>query len=168
MSITPSSYIIFVYIQYLPVIRINCVFRYPSFNFKAKAEDIDSGSNSQIYYSLIRSYPRNGVFKINSTTGVISTSSVLNRDNTPYLTITIKATDEGVPPLESETNVTVEVLDWNTHAPVIHNLPASVNINEATSGGVKIFRVNATDADVGKNAKLRYSIVSGKFIYLFI
>ena len=121
--------------------------------------DSDSGTNSQLSYSLLRSFPLDHVFQINSSTGVISTRLLINRDITPTFLLNVRATDEGTPPLHSEINITVEVLDQNTHPPSIHNLPAVLNVSEATSAGVQIFRVNATDDDLGENAKLRYHLI---------
>lgn len=71
--------------------------------------------------------------------------------------------DHGSPPLSSYVTILVDVLDWNTHPPIFHNLPAILNISDVTSKGIPLYQVNATDADEGENARMNFRTLSGRF-----
>ena len=135
------------------------------FRFQVVATDDDSGTNSQLTYSLPTSNFNNRIinatFLINSTNGIIYTEDILYRDNTSQYTLRVRATDHGSPPLHSEVNVSIEVLDWNTHAPIFTNLPNVLNLSKYTCGGVEIFTISATDDDIGNNAQLSFTIITG-------
>lgn len=73
--------------------------------------------------------------------------------------------DHGSPSLWSHVTITVNVLDWNTHAPIFHNLPAILNISTMTSPGIPLYQVNASDADLGENAKMNYQILAGEWVF---
>ena len=73
------------------------------------------------------------------------------------------ATDDGVPSLSSMVNVTVTVEDFNNHAPNITNLPTKVKVEEAIGPGIEIYKILATDNDIGSNSKLSFHIIAGKY-----
>lgn len=124
------------------------------------AEDLDAGSNGQFTFSF--RFPAPNVFYLNPNTGVIKCSK-LDREVKSQYNFTIQVTDKGNPPLSSTAKVTVNVFDDNDNPPVIH-MP---NINNDTfyvpytaAAGTVIMTVNATDSDLGNNARLLYGIDS--------
>ncbi|XP_024947273.1 protein dachsous isoform X2 [Cephus cinctus] len=80
------------------------------------AEDIDEGRNGEIFYSIVGGNT-GAKFKLDSSTGVLSTSS-LDRESMARYVLTISAKDKGRPSLEARCNLTVIVLDVNDNAPV--------------------------------------------------
>ena len=54
--------------------------------------------------------------------------------------------------------MTIEVTDVNDHAPKFTHSTYQRRISEATPEGASVLTVSATDADVGENAKLTYSL----------
>lgn len=68
-----------------------------------KANDIDKGHNGQVRYSIVQQPNQKGTkFMIDEITGEIRTNKVFDRegDDGRFVSITVKATDRGSPPLE--------------------------------------------------------------------
>lgn len=116
-----------------------------------------------IEYSIIGIYPVSKSFVINATSGAIESEIPLNIDEVSKYLITVKAKDMGNPTLSSRVNLTVNVLDWNTHPPLLHNLPAEISLLENREPTEQLFQVNATDGDRGRNSELRFILVDGKW-----
>ena len=133
-----------------------------TFVVKINATDADSGSNSNLSYSIIDGNI-NGAFAINSL-GFITTTSPLDFEKEKFYTLNVTVRDQGTPPLSSSTLVKIEVVDVNDMSPVIHRL-SSVYVRENVAVDTVIARVNATDGDSGMNAVLNFSIVSGEYIF---
>lgn len=127
-----------------------------------EATDNDSGTNEMIEYSIIAIYPVSKGFVINSTSGAIESKIPLNIDEVSKYVITVMARDMGNPTLSSRVNLTVNVLDWNTHPPLLHNLPAGISLLENREPTEQLFQVNATDGDRGRNSELRFFLVDGR------
>ena len=108
-------------------------------------------------------------FNITSLNGEIRTTSVLDRE---------ALTSEFSPPSSSRTftvsvsdiassstvDITFQLLDINDNEPVFTNLLSQYDINENSAIGTEVFTVTATDADLGSNAVVSYSISSSPFI----
>ena len=54
--------------------------------------------------------------------------------------------------------MTIEVTDVNDHAPKFTHSTYQRRISESTPAGASVLTVCATDADVGENARLTYSL----------
>ena len=89
-------------------------------------------------------------FEINST-GQLSLTSSLDRETTSSYTLTFVVSDGGDPSLSAIGGVTVTVTDINDNPPVFEQLSYSAEITE-NQGPTELFRVVATDMDVGENA----------------
>ena len=134
------------------------------------AHDKDKGSNGLVTYSLVQSpwdtdEPASSIFTVNKITGAISTLKKLKL-NAPQVEykFQVKASDKGVPSLESFTNVLVTVEDTNDSPPIFTVCPKIKKVPvEQTEVESEIFRVSATDADHGSNANVTYSIVDEEF-----
>ena len=123
------------------------------------AGDIDSGINALVTFLINSSNPA-WDFVINSTTGVITTAKPLDRESIPSYNLTLVAMDHGVPPLYGTSTVMVKVLDANDNQPVFVGSPYVVNVTENALPSLPIFNLKATDADIGTNALIFFSLIS--------
>nr|XP_006818277.1 PREDICTED: protocadherin Fat 4-like [Saccoglossus kowalevskii] len=106
-----------------------------------------------------------GNFEINKHTGVISLRATQDLTQASYL-INVTATDDssccdGLGTIHtSQALVIIEVNDVNNNRPIFHNC-ANYNptVAENSPVGTTVTQVLATDADVGTNGQVEYSIV---------
>ena len=88
-------------------------------------------------------------FMINSTTGVISTATVFDRDTvgavTQYNIIVYYTTADGVTTVQA--SVTINVQDVNDNPPIFTQSSFMVDLAEKTAPDTEFFNVTATDAD---------------------
>uniref|UniRef100_A0A8C1MUD6 FAT atypical cadherin 4 n=1 Tax=Cyprinus carpio TaxID=7962 RepID=A0A8C1MUD6_CYPCA len=114
------------------------------------SSDSDVGLNGVISYSLSGG---DGQFSINPATGLIITSSLLDREARASYQLLVVAMDGGQPtPLSSSATVSVVVADVNDNPPRFHHHPYVTHIPASTS------TVTVTDEDSGSNAQLHYSL----------
>ena len=129
-----------------------------TFIIDASATDADLGVNGEVSYSLSSGVP----FSINSSTGAVTTSATLDREDIDMYVFSIIASDNGTPRRSNTTMVMVTVLDVNDNAPEFQeNLPLIVAFPEGDSfdgGSVEVGRLSATDRDIGRNAEIDYSL----------
>ncbi len=125
---------------------------------QVNATDRDIGDNADIIYTLVESTPA-AHFQIDSESGQIRTTQVLDREYIDTYFLTILAADLGNPPLNRTTEVTVSVLDTNDLPPVFRNTPYSVQIEENYLPTGPILTVQADDGDLGTNAAITFTIV---------
>lgn len=122
-----------------------------------KAIDKDSGNNAIIKYSLLsREYDDN--FFIDALSGNVSINGNLNHESRNEFTLLIQATDGK---FRSNMTLLITILDVNEFQPVFYPQYSKINISEMASVGTLIIRVNATDKDSGKDARIHYKITSG-------
>lgn len=124
------------------------------------ATDSDAVENIVVY--SITSGNSNKTFIINPENGSIFLHKPLDFERKKKYKLTIKATDNGIPALESFTNVNVTVEDVNDSPPVFTKCEALVILQEQTTSQTQLFRVSATDADSGSNANITYSVVKNE------
>uniref|UniRef100_A0AAR2J7Y9 Cadherin-23 n=1 Tax=Pygocentrus nattereri TaxID=42514 RepID=A0AAR2J7Y9_PYGNA len=127
-----------------------------------KASDEDSGLNGKVEYSITAGDPNNE-FIVSPVEGELRVRRdvELDRETTAYYNITITARDLGTPSRSSTVIVGVQVLDINDNDPVLRNLPLNTSVSEGASVHTSIARVQAQDADSGRNALLTYNITAG-------
>ncbi|XP_028444826.1 protocadherin gamma-C5 isoform X1 [Perca flavescens] len=124
------------------------------------ARDLDSGVNGEVTLTVQPGLP----FKLNSAFGrhySLTTAGILDREIVPEYTVVIKATDAGSPPLSSQTTFMVKLSDVNDNAPTFSQPSYSVDIPENNAPSAPIAAVSATDPDLGDNARISYTILSG-------
>uniref|UniRef100_A0A8W4FHP9 Protocadherin Fat 4 n=1 Tax=Sus scrofa TaxID=9823 RepID=A0A8W4FHP9_PIG len=120
------------------------------------ASDADASINAVISYRIIGG---NSQFTINPSTGQIITSALLDRETKENYTLVVVASDAGSPePLSSSTSVLVTVTDVNDNPPRFQHHPYVTHIPSPTPPGSFVFAVTVTDADVGPNSELHYSL----------
>jgi len=130
----------------------------------AAATDIDSGSNSEIFYSVSSVYPPSNAFSVNSSTGkMIAIEAVDAEYSLEYIVTVTAANSIGRPPLLTEVNVTVLVNDVNDNVPVFDFPSYIIPISESTAVGESIFQVTANDQDATNvNSNLTYQLTASE------
>ncbi|XP_036933530.1 protocadherin alpha-2-like isoform X29 [Acanthopagrus latus] len=120
--------------------------------------DKDGGNNGVTNCKVVGSVP----FKLKSNYKndySLVVDGPLDRENTSVYNVTIKATDEGSPPLSSIRVITVHVSDVNDNAPRFMEPVINVYVKENSPTGSVISTVTAFDPDLDSNAKLTYKLL---------
>lgn len=99
-----------------------------------------------------------GRFTINSHSGVVSTTQVLDREERQNYTLTIQARDYGPAPLNSFTRLQLVLLDQNDNVPSFSRKSYHASVSEGLPAGAEVLRVSAFDPDEGSNGDLTYSL----------
>ena len=110
------------------------------------------------------------VFSLSAVTGRITTRTVLDREVNPVYYLAIVARNEGQPPMTGTVSVTVFVSDLNDNPPLIQfprEQNYTVSISRGTPVGHSLTTIRATDADIGDNGKIKYTITRGNEYRLF-
>ncbi|XP_016067406.1 PREDICTED: cadherin-19 [Miniopterus natalensis] len=131
-----------------------------TFVFQVTASDADdpsSNNNARLVYSVISGQP---YFSIEPTTGVIRTSSKMDRELVDAYWVIVQAKDRiGLPgALSGTTRVLVTLSDVNDNKPTFKKSLYSMNVSESTPAGASIGIITAHDKDIGVNAEMDYSI----------
>ncbi|XP_058065887.1 protocadherin-like wing polarity protein stan [Anopheles bellator] len=105
-------------------------------------------------------------FRIDARSGTISTRSSLDREVSSMYTISVTATDMATPQTErrsATTTVLVKILDDNDNYPQFSERTYTVQVREDqwTNENNVIAHIQATDADQGNNAAIRFAIIGG-------
>ncbi|TNN89725.1 Protocadherin-23 [Liparis tanakae] len=123
----------------------------------AQASDPDHGENGTIHYSILDE-DYGGRFYIDSRTGAVSTTQVLDREEMQNYTLTLEARDHGPAPLRSSTQLQLLLLDQNDNAPSFARESYRASVSEGLPAGAEVLRVSASDPDEGSNGDLTYSL----------
>lgn len=99
-----------------------------------------------------------GRFTVNSFTGAISTTQVLDREETQNYTLTIQAHDYGPNPLSSSTQLHLVLLDQNDNTPTFSRKTYHASISEGLPAGAEVTRLSALDPDLGSNGEVTYTL----------
>lgn len=122
------------------------------------AKDLDSGNNGDIAYSITGGNIGNK-FTIDMRTGELSAKS-LDRETQARYYLSITAQDRGRPSLMSTCNLTVIVEDQNDNDPKFDISKYYTEIAEDVAVDTSILKVHASDADVGINGRIIYSLAN--------
>uniref|UniRef100_A0A8B9YZ52 Cadherin domain-containing protein n=1 Tax=Bos mutus grunniens TaxID=30521 RepID=A0A8B9YZ52_BOSMU len=120
-------------------------------------QDQDSGENGQVSCFI----PNNLPFKLEKTYGnyyKLITNRALDREQVQSYDITLTATDQGSPPLSTETHILLNVADDNDNPPTFTDSSYSAYILENNPRGASFFSVTALDQDSKENAQVTYSL----------
>ncbi|XP_048351320.1 protocadherin-20 [Sphaerodactylus townsendi] len=135
-----------------------------AFLTKLHATDADSGERGQIFYFLGPEAP--SYFSLDKTTGVLTVSTQLDREEREKYRYTVRAVDCGMPPRESVATVTILVLDKNDNSPRFINKDFSFFVPENFPGFGEIGVISVTDADIGQNGWVALSVVNSSDIFV--
>ncbi|XP_010785875.1 protocadherin alpha-13-like [Notothenia coriiceps] len=119
--------------------------------------DQDGGKNGQTHCRLIGSAPFKLTSNYNNYYSLV-VDGALDREGCSFYNVTIKAADEGTPPLSSISVITVQVSDVNDNAPGFIEPVINIYIKENSPVGVCIYKITAVDPDVNENARVTYSL----------
>ena len=132
------------------------------------ANDGDSGLNGQIQFSIVSNVAN--LFTINASTGIIRTTAVLDREALANMNlfappgsqqvIVVQAEDRGSPSLFSQADVTIQLLDINDNSPQFVDVPPLISLPENIANGTLVLDASATDADLGINGEVSYTLTS--------
>ncbi|XP_062942290.1 protocadherin gamma-A4 [Cynocephalus volans] len=124
--------------------------------------DSDSGENGLVTCSI----PDNLPFTLEKTYGNyfrLLTRRTLDREEISQYNITVTATDQGTPPLSTETHIILHVMDINDNPPAFSHASYSAYIPENNPRGASIISMTAQDPDSGDNARVTYSLAEDTF-----
>ncbi|XP_072768576.1 protocadherin alpha-8-like isoform X14 [Nerophis lumbriciformis] len=120
--------------------------------------DKDGGKNGLVHSKINNNVP----FKLESNyknSYSLVVDGPLDRESVPMYTISITATDEGSPPLSSNSVINVHISDVNDNPPHFSEPIINVYIKENSPPGAVIHRVTAVDDDIDQNGQVSYSFV---------
>ncbi|XP_069778671.1 desmoglein-2-like [Narcine bancroftii] len=100
------------------------------------------------------------MFVIDPVTGDLSITGEVDRETNPQFVLTGKALDSFGNLVESPLNLVINVIDINDNPPIFSSSMFKGSIEELSSFGTLVMKLNATDKDLGKNAKIAYRILS--------
>ncbi|XP_073505755.1 protocadherin alpha-3-like isoform X11 [Phyllobates terribilis] len=123
------------------------------------ASDPDLGTNSITNYELSASEYfaldfQKYINQIKSLELVLKKN--LDREKQSVHNLSLTAYDGGKPRLSGTTRIVVTVEDFNDNAPVFDQPFYQCSVNENAVEGTLVFKLNATDLDVGKNGEILY------------
>jgi hypothetical protein len=120
------------------------------------ATDDDSGLNSRLWFSLVKS-PNTTNFRIDNESGVITARTSLNYEMQTQYTFKVKAEDMGSPPLSSVTQVEVNVEGENEYNPIFDETSYKFSVQKGDEYDVHVGKVTAHDDDNGPDGQITYS-----------
>ncbi|TRY88306.1 hypothetical protein DNTS_016697 [Danionella cerebrum] len=131
------------------------------------AVDNDHGRDGVVRY-YINDGSGLGVFTIDEETGVLNTAILLDRETEAHYWLTVYAKDQGTVPLESWTEVYIEVLDINDNPPELSQPVYFGKVQENMPKHGSVVKVSATDMDKSSEGKLEFQILDSQRTYFTI
>ncbi|KAK3610123.1 hypothetical protein CHS0354_039903 [Potamilus streckersoni] len=128
--------------------------------YELKAYDGDVGKNAEVFYNITRGNEDRafGIFP----DSFLYIAKELDRETKDIYKLTVLATDKGVPPRSSECNVTIYIMDENDNKPIFFNAAYNMSVNENVPLKTYVGKVNASDADMGRNGEISYFLSSAQ------
>ena len=130
---------------------------------RVNATDLDYGSNGEVFYAFsndVNSKFRE-LFNIDSTTGDIVVSGLIDFEENDVYEIDIQASDKGAAPLTTDKSVLIKVVDINDNAPEIEVTSFSSAVPEDARIGTTVALISVNDLDSGINGKVSCSLTEG-------
>ncbi|KAK6325872.1 hypothetical protein J4Q44_G00052140 [Coregonus suidteri] len=135
---------------------INSRFAIPS------ATDPDTGPNSVHRYQLVNGQSAFGLDIVETPEGEkwpqLIVQQNLDREQKDTYVMKVKVEDGGAPQKSSTAILQVTVTDVNDNKPVFKESQIEVHIPENSPIGTSVVRLQATDADVGANAEIKFML----------
>jgi len=122
-----------------------------------------------LFHLFLISGNTNSRFKVDSSTGLVSLSSALDKESQAYYDLIITVSDNGSPQLSSEVTVYIVVTAINEHTPTFtQNGLYNATVSEDTPVGTTLVTLQAQDGDSGVQGVVTYSISSGNKDNMFL
>nr|XP_031320215.1 protocadherin-23 [Camelus dromedarius] len=132
--------------------------REPGLVYTVLASDMDAGSNGAVRYHIIEGNT-DECFAVNETSGELSTTRALDREQVSDFALVILCSDLGDPPRSAVMQLQVRVLDDNDHSPAFPKLHYWSSVREDAQVGTVVLVLSAVDKDEGLNGQTEYSLV---------
>ena len=133
---------------------------------RVSATDADDQLNGGISY-LITEGNSDHKFRIDETSGQIALNRQLDRETVSRYVLSVTARDAGQPNLSASTSVVIDVLDENDNAPEFMHSETKISIRETMTIGSELVTFQASDADLGTNREVTFSIGAGNMHDVF-
>jgi len=121
--------------------------------FNVSAVDGDTGDNARLTYTMAD----NPAFRVDPVTGDVVITAPLDREQVPGYTLTVTATDHGLPAKSDTADIDVVVSDVNDNSPKFLEASYSAHVSEDAVVGSPVLTISAVDEDVGLNGRVRYA-----------
>ncbi|KAK5859418.1 hypothetical protein PBY51_020973 [Eleginops maclovinus] len=133
------------------------------------ADDSMYGSSARLVYSISQGHP---YFSVDPKTGVIQTAlgpGDMDREQREHYQVVIEAKDMAGQRggLSGTTVVNITLIDVNDNPPRFNQSVYTFRVPESAKSGTSVGRILATDRDIGKNAEMYFTIVSGDGMDMF-
>ncbi|KAH8260153.1 hypothetical protein KR026_003918, partial [Drosophila bipectinata] len=123
------------------------------------AIDLDEGPNADLVYSITAGNLGNK-FSIDARSGELRVRP-LDREQHSRYSLQVQAADRGKPTSRhGHCNITVFVEDQNDNAPRFELSKYTASVQEDAPLGTRVAQITASDADLGVNARLVYSLAN--------
>ncbi|NXO03974.1 PCDGH protein, partial [Rhinopomastus cyanomelas] len=121
-----------------------------------KVKDPDSGENGQVSCELSGEAPLSLVTSPGSSYKVLVLAKALDREETAFHELVLRASDGGKPARTGTARIRVPVVDANDNAPMFSRSEYTVRVPEDLPVGSVLVTVTATDVDEGINGHVIY------------
>lgn len=133
------------------------------------ADDSMYGNSAKLVYSISQGHP---YFSVDPNTGEIRTAlgpGDMDREQREHYQVVIEAKDMAGQRggLTGTTVVNITLTDVNDNPPRFTQSIYQFNVPELSKSGTPVGRIKATDRDIGKNAEMYFTIVSGDGMDMF-
>ncbi|XP_038573114.1 cadherin-6 [Micropterus salmoides] len=133
------------------------------------ADDSMYGNSAKLVYSISQGHP---YFSVDPNTGVIRTAlgpGDMDREQREHYQVVIEAKDMAGQRggLTGTTVVNITLTDVNDNPPRFIQSIYQFRVPESSQSGTPVGRIKATDRDIGKNAEMYFTIVSGDGLDIF-
>ncbi|XP_030245298.1 fat-like cadherin-related tumor suppressor homolog isoform X2 [Drosophila navojoa] len=129
----------------------------------------DRDEDKKLFYQLHAAQDPTSLtlFRIDSISGNVIVTQKLDFEKTSQHILIAFVKDQGTPGKRNYAKLIVNVHDHNDHPPEFTAKIIQSKVPESAAMGSKIVQVMAIDRDSGKNAEIRYSIISGNVGSMF-
>ncbi|XP_077862596.1 protocadherin Fat 4-like [Saccoglossus kowalevskii] len=124
----------------------------------ASDNDRTDHEHGQVIFSITAG-DNDGTFSVGAVSGMMELRKKLNREYLDVYVLTLRVTDGGG--LYDDSDVTITVSDYNDNGPVFETTIYEASVSEDANVGTTVLVFQCTDADVGVNADISYSITAG-------
>lgn len=100
------------------------------------------------------------LFSLDPSSGKVTTTARLDRENVDVHYFQVLAVDDSFPPRTGTTTLQINVRDANDHTPNFESPEYEALVHESVPIGTSVISIKATDQDISKNSEVEYSIVS--------
>ncbi|TKS80411.1 Cadherin-6 Kidney cadherin [Collichthys lucidus] len=133
------------------------------------ADDSMYGSSAKLVYSISQGHP---YFSVDPNTGVIRTAlgpGDMDREQKEHYQVVIEAKDMAGQRggLTGTTVVNISLTDVNDNPPRFTQSIYQFRVPESAKYGTPVGRIKASDKDIGRNAEMNFTIVSGDGMEMF-